>query len=292
MTVRLSHAVGGAILMPMKLDNDTTVIPGETNALVWRNIVFDPSVEANRLVSYRIDMVYITHGHCDHFRLAAALREAGAKVVASRLEAFFIESPDVHVRAMFSWASLPAQMVTRFFQGPPCIVDTFVEDLPTQPVQPVALPGHSIDHHGFMLPNRILVAGDALWPQALWERTPLPYAVDIDQVRTSLNTIASLDFAWLVPGHGPVLSHEEAERSIQYHREQLDALDAMFLDILRTPMNVEDIAEALSSRLGLIDRMNRYWLTIVVVKAFLCSLNMRKLVSYTYDKYRVIWFVA
>jgi hypothetical protein len=29
-----------------------------------------------------------------------------------------------------------------------------------------------------------------------------------------------------------------------------------------------------------------------VVKAFLCSLNQRKLVSYTYDKYKVIWSVA
>jgi len=276
----------------MQLDKDTTLIPGETNSLVWRHIVFDPNVASELLASKKIETVYITHGHCDHFRLAAALREAGAKVVASRREAFFIESPLVHVRAMFSWANLPAQMVTRFFQGAPCIVDIFAEDIPPQPVRPVALPGHSIDHHGFMLPNRILVAGDALWPLALWERTPLPYAIDIDQVRASLDTIASLDFVWLVPGHGPVLSREEAEKSIQHHRARLDTIDALFLDILRTPMNVEDAAEALSSRLGLIDRMNRYWLTIVVVKAFLCSLSQRKLVSYTYDKYKVMWSAA
>jgi hypothetical protein len=88
------------------------------------------------------------------------------------------------------------------------------------------------------------------------------------------------------------LSREEAEKSIQHHHARLDAIDALFLDILRTPMNVEDAAEELSLRLGLIDRMNQYWLTIVVVKAFLCSLNQRKLVSYTYDKYKVIWSVA
>jgi glyoxylase-like metal-dependent hydrolase (beta-lactamase superfamily II) len=276
----------------MQLDKNTTLIPGETNSLVWENIVFDPSVSSDILDSNKIDTVYITHGHCDHFRLASKLREDGAKVVASRLEAFFIESPLINVRAMFSWANLPTQMVTRFFQGTPCSVDTFIEDIQPQPVRPVALPGHSIDHHGFMLPNKILIAGDALWPLALWERTPLPYAVDIAQVRASLKTMASLDFTWLVPGHGPVLSHNDAQESIKHHQTQLDAIDALLLDILKTPMNIEKITEILSSKLGLIDRMNQYWLTIVVVKAFLCSLNERNLVSFTYEKYKVMWFVT
>ncbi len=274
----------------MQIDKDTTFIPGETNCLLWKTSVFDPSVEPTLLASKQIEAVYITHGHCDHFRLAAMLREAGAKVVSPRGEAFFIENPLVNVRGMFSWAHLPLEMVTRFFQGAQCTVDGFTEDIPPQPIQPVALPGHSIDQHGFMLPNRVFVSGDALWPLALWERTPLPYAIDIDEVRTSLDTIASLDFDWLMPGHGPMLSREAAEENILHHLAKLDALDDLLLEILRTPMNVEDLAEALSAELGLVDKMNRYWLTITVVKAFLCSLTQRKLTSYSYDNYKVLWF--
>jgi hypothetical protein len=98
-----------------------------------------------------------------------------------------------------------------------------------------------------------------------------------------------MEFQWLVPGHGPVLSRDDAEKSIDHHLSRIELLETMFLDILRTPMNVEDAAEALSSKLGLIDRLNRYWLTIVVVKAFLCSLNERKLAAYSYDNYKVVW---
>jgi glyoxylase-like metal-dependent hydrolase (beta-lactamase superfamily II) len=272
------------------IDNDTTFFPGETNCLLWKEIVFDPSVEPEALTSRNIEMVYITHGHCDHFRLAANLRKRGAKVAASRQEAFFIECPLVHVRAMYSWANLPPEMVTRFFKGEPCKVDLFTEDIEPWPIRPVALPGHSIDHHGYLLPNGILFSGDALWPIDLWEQTPLPYAIDIDQVRTSLAAIETLDFTLLVPGHGPVLTRQEALAGVKHHLARLDRIDELFLDILHTPMNIEDAAEALSSRLGLIDRMNRYWLTIVVVKAFLYSLNLRNLISYTYDKYRVLWF--
>jgi len=274
----------------MQIDKDTIFIPGETNCLLWQTIVFDPSVEPTFLLSKQIEAVFITHGHCDHFRLASMLQEAGAKVVSPRGEAFFIENPHVHVRGMFSWANLPIEMVTRFFQGAQCKVDVFTDDIPSQPIRPVALPGHSVDQHGFMLPNRVFVAGDALWPLALWERTPLPYAIDIDQVRTSLDTIATLDFDWLVPGHGPILSREDAEKSILNHHAKLDEINEILLDILRTPMNAEDVAESLSIRLGLVDRMNRYWLTITVVKAFLCSLNEHKLASYSYDKYKVLWF--
>lgn len=276
----------------MHLDNDTAVIEGETNCIIWKTAVFDPSIDEVSLKKHNIDTVFITHGHCDHFRNGNYLRELGAKVIASRKEAFFIESPLVHVRAMFSWANLPTEMVTRFFKGEPCPVDLFFENLPQSPVQPVSLPGHSVDHHGFMLPNGVFLSGDALWPIDLWDRTPLPYAIDIDQVRASLNAINELDFQWLVPGHGPILSRGAAEKSIRHHLLRLNAIEEMFLDILRTPMNVEDATEALSSKLGLIDRLNRYWLTIVVVKAFLCSLNERKLVTYSYDKYKVVWETA
>jgi glyoxylase-like metal-dependent hydrolase (beta-lactamase superfamily II) len=80
----LSLTLADTESIPMQLDKDTTLIPGETNSLVWRHIVFDPSVASDLLASKKIETVYITHGHCDHFRLAATLRETGAKVVASR----------------------------------------------------------------------------------------------------------------------------------------------------------------------------------------------------------------
>lgn len=275
----------------MQLDKDTTFITGETNLLIWQNIAFDPSIELEILLSKKIDTIYITHGHCDHFRLAAKLKNAGAKIVAPRKEAFFIENPQLHVRAMFSWANLPPQMVTRFFQGDACAVDAFTEDISEKSIKPINLPGHSVDHHGFLLENGILVAGDALWPFVLWNRTPLPYAVDIDQVRKSLDSIAHLDFDILVPGHGPVLSHEEADINIKHHKAKLDEIDGLILNLLKTPMNVEKLTELLSIKLGLMDRMNRYWLTIVLVKAFLCSLNQRKLVAYNYENYRMLWYV-
>ncbi|OLT34998.1 MBL fold metallo-hydrolase [Rhodococcus sp. CUA-806] len=81
-------------------------------------------------------------------------------------------------------------------------------DLPGSPV-PVACAGHTSGHSAFHLPDkRVVITGDALvtghdlspitGPQLL----PRFFAHDPDEAQTTLDTLASIDADWIIPGHG------------------------------------------------------------------------------------------
>lgn len=273
----------------IKLAKDTIFIPSENNALIWGNIAFDPSVDTKYFDDKTIEKVYISHGHADHFRQASYLRDKGARVLASKKEAIFIEDPSINVRAMFSWAALPPVMVTRFFRGESCIVDKFTEDDNNSPIKTISLPGHSVGHVGFLLPNKIMYCGDAIWQKEMWKPTPLPYMIDIEQVRKSLNILKNTEYDILVPGHGKPLNRDESIEHIDYELERLEEIDRIILDLLKTPMRTEDLAEKLSNKLNLLDRLNQYWITLVVLKCFLCGLYERELIDCSYEEYEAKW---
>jgi len=270
-------------------DKDTLFIPGENNALVWEKTVFDPSVDLKYFADREIEKVYISHGHADHFRQASELRTKGAKVLAPKKEAIFVENPSINVRAMFSWAALPSPMVTRFFLGTPCKVDAYTEEEMGSPVTAVSLPGHSVGHHGFLLPNRIFFSGDALWPKEMWNFSPLPYMIDLNQTRQSLRQIKELDYTWLIPAHGNPLSREESIEHIDYHLYRLAEIEEIILNLTASPLSTEELAEILSQELNLLNRLNQYWLTLVVLKCFLCSLYERGLIICEYNQYKTKW---
>ncbi len=272
-----------------QLDKDTLFIAGENNALIWEKTAFDPSVDIEHFEDKKIERVYISHGHADHFRQASYLREKGAKILTAKKESVFVEDPTMNVRAMFSWAALPPKMVTRFFRGEGCKVDGYTEDDIDSSIISIPLPGHSVGHLGFLLPNKVLFSGDALWPKELWDIFPFPYTIDINQARNSLKKIKTLDFEWLIPAHGSLLSHSESLENIDYHLKRLDMIDEMILNFLSSPLKTEELAESLSKQLNLINRLNQYWLTIVILKGFLCSLYERGLISCEYDEYQAKW---
>lgn len=273
----------------IKLAEDTFFIPSENNALIWENTAFDPSIDIKYFADKSIETVYISHGHADHFRQASYLRKRGAKVFASKKEAIFIEDPSINVRAMFSWAALPPEMVTRFFRGESCIVDEYTENDHNSPIKTISLPGHSVGHVGFLLPNNVMYSGDAIWQKKMWGPTPLPYMIDIEQIRKSLYKLKNIEYDILVPAHGKPLNRDESIEHIDYELERLEEIDQIILDLLKNPIRTEDLAKKLSYKLNLLDRLNQYWLTLVVLKSFLCGLYERNLIECSYEDYQAKW---
>ncbi len=274
---------------PKLIAENTILFPGENNTLIWKNVAFDPNLDIKHLVDKKIDKVYISHGHADHFRQANYLRELGAKVYAPKKEAIFIEDPSINVRGMFSWAALPPTMVTRFFVGNACKVDFYTDDLVNDNITTIPLPGHSIGHVGFLLPNKIFYIGDALWQKNMWDIFPLPYMIDIGQVRESLNTITTIDYDLLIPAHGKPINRDESLEHIAFELERLKEIDEIILELLVTPMRTEDLAQVFSKQLNLLDRLNQYWITLVVIKGFLVNLYERDLIDCEYEGYQAKW---
>jgi glyoxylase-like metal-dependent hydrolase (beta-lactamase superfamily II) len=102
------------------------------------------------------------------------------------------------VRGMFSRACPPVEMTTRFFIGAPCTVDRHVEAYAFKgAITPVPLAGHTLGHTGYLC-SKVFLTRDALYTTEVWGRDKLPYSIDVELTRWSLNAISKTAFDWLI----------------------------------------------------------------------------------------------
>jgi glyoxylase-like metal-dependent hydrolase (beta-lactamase superfamily II) len=272
-------ALGGTLLFP-----DITNSGWVSGALVDTGP--DAGVYADRPVMH----VLITHGHADHFSAAADLRLAGARIVAPREEASLVENPEVNIRGMFSWARPSDEMVTKMFRGEGVKVDQFSDEWRGYGIEVVPLPGHTLGHCGYLTDDGVLFSGDALYERELWEKHPLPYAIDPGLVRSSLMTIDSLEFDWLVPGHGGApISKADAGGHITHHVARMDSVSAFLVDLLREPATTEEAIAAVSRHVGLAESPAQYWLAVTTVKGYLSDLVRQGLVTFSVREHAGLW---
>lgn len=255
-----------------RLSGDTYVVPGLTNAGYIAGLGIDTSEDETHYAQVPLDTLAITHGHADHFSVAYLLRPGGARVIAARDDAAMVENPDINIRGMFSWAKPSDKMTTRLFRGIGCAVDGYIEDLDDPRATAVPLPGHTLGHHGFLTADGVLFTGDALYLRDLWERHPLPYAIDPGMVVASLQRIAALRCDWIVPAHGRPVSREEAEGHLAYHIAQVYEVHELLLEGLRPGLTTEQAVAYVSSRRGLAENAAAYWLAVTTVKGYLGEL--------------------
>lgn len=269
--------------------NGVTCILGKTNVGLYENHLVDTAVIDTPL---DLEAILITHGHADHFGWASTLqRRTRALVVAPKEDAFLIEMPEVNVRGMFSWARPPIEMATRFFLGEACTVDRYTEDYPFEgTITPLLLPGHTMGHTGYLC-DGVLFAGDALYSKAVWDQHKLPYSIDVELTRRSLNVIKNAAFDWLVPSHGQVFSKNESAEQIALHLERLAEIDGMILRLLERARSTEDLVYAVLKELNMQDNLAQYWLSVTTVKGHLSGLVSAYKVGYDIADHRVYWKV-
>lgn len=275
----------GAVL----LEGDTCYVPGLTNFGFVDGLSIDTGPEESAYEGVAIDTLAITHGHADHFACGACMRGRGTSVVAARDDAALIENPDINIRGMFSWAKPSDLLVTKLFQGTPCGVDGLLELWDDPRAEAVHLPGHTLGHTGILTRDGVLFSGDALYREVLWQRHPLPYAIDPDMVAASLDRIASLDFSWLVPGHGEPAPREQALRDIAFHKQQIADIEARLVELLDSPHSTEEAIAAVSAERGLSDSPAGYWLAVTTVKGYLGDLLGRGVIEFYVKNHAGYW---
>ena len=271
---------------------DTHYMPGLTNSGFVNGLLIDTGPDETVYDGCPIDRLAITHGHADHFSSGAAVRDSGATVVAARDDAALVENPDINIRGMFSWARPGDILVSKLFIGTPCPVDALVEDWRDRRATPIALPGHTLGHTGFLTADGVLFSGDALYLESLWARHPLPYAIDPDMVASSLEVIRHTDFDWLVPGHGELVDRATTLCNIDFHLAEIANIQEMLLEALETPMTTEEAIALVSERRGLSDNPAQYWLAVTTVKGYLGDLLGRELLEFSVVDHAGVWHTA
>lgn len=262
------------------LSGETYYFPSVTNSGYMGGCLIDTGPDEAVYSSTDIRVILITHGHADHFSSASALRKNGAMVVASRDEVSLIENPEINIRGMFSWAKPSDEMVTRLFRGEGSRVDGYVDSWHDSGISVIPLPGHTMGHCGFLTADRVFFTGDALYIKELWERHPIPYAIDVSLVKSSLELINTLDFDILVPGHGHPVTKAESVSDIEHHISRIETIESYLLEFLDKPRTTEQAIAYISKKLSLVENPAQYWLAVTTIKGFLSGLLARKMISF------------
>lgn len=268
---------------------DTYVVPGLTNAGYIDGLGIDTHENETLYAEVPLDTLAITHGHADHFSTAYLLRSGGARVVTARDDAALVENPDINIRGMFSWAKPGDAMTTKLFRGIGCRVDAYVEDFVDERAKPIALPGHTLGHHGFLTRDGVLFSGDALYQPELWKKHPLPYAIDPAMVVASLERIAAVPCEWIVPAHGHPVQREQAEQQLAYHVEQVYEVQDLLREGLRDGLTTEQAVAFVSEERRLVSNAASYWLAVTTVKGFLGELLARGEIEFTVRDHAGWW---
>jgi glyoxylase-like metal-dependent hydrolase (beta-lactamase superfamily II) len=276
---------------PIKVGGNSYYLHAMSNTGLFKGYVIDPGSSGYEDIGRdNVHTVLITHGHNDHFRHAHEFRERGARVIASKDDALLVRNPEVNVRGLFSWARPPKEMITPYFQGDACEVDEYIEDWMDSSIRAVYLPGHTLGEYGFITEDAVMYSADSLYSKELWSKYKLPYSIDPELCRSSLNKIKTLDFDYVVPGHGDPMAREEALKAADYHLSQLDRVDEVILDLIKEPVSTESLVTKFSYKMDLYKSLNNYWLTLVMLKGHLSSLNNKGKVAYKLENYCMYWY--
>ena len=159
-------------------------------------------------------------------------------------------------------------------------VDEYLDEWDDERAAVIPLPGHTVGHYGVLTRDAVLFTGDALYPAALWEQHPLPYAIDPGMVADSLERIRSTECEWVVPGHARPLFREDAEGEIDFHLRQLREIEELIVDRLATEHTTEQAIAMVSAERGLAENPASYWLAVTTVKGYLGGLLDRGLIEF------------
>ena len=87
----------------------------------------------------------------------------------------------------------------------------------------------------------MLIAGDSIYPVEYWDQFGVLYYTDPDLAIDSLSRITKLDWDYIVPGHGDVLSRDEGIKLARENIGRIKKIDKTILFIVSNEMTESEI---------------------------------------------------
>lgn len=235
-----------------------------------------------------------THCHADHCGGNAFMsRRTRSKIYAPSLEVGFIEDSELHIRTLFSQAVPPTDPSMRLLKAERCKVDrqvtlgeTSVEE---HHFSVMDLKGHSIGQIGLLSDDKVLYAGDAIFNKLVLEKHPVPFYVDPDEARESIDRVLSSRAETIVLGHGEPLTMAETREHAKNFRDCTNQTDKQILDLLDQPRTTEEVVSTICTQRGAGETLVQLLLAETTIKGHLSSLARKNMLKFWQKNHRTYW---
>jgi glyoxylase-like metal-dependent hydrolase (beta-lactamase superfamily II) len=237
-----------------------------------------------------------THCHGDHVGGNAYLVEhTGAQVYAPRYDAVVLQYPLWGTMFLFNGADPLDELRTPRFAAEPCEADVIVSEgqmeIAGVSVLPVALPGHTSTHTGYLI-NDVFFIGDILAGDVELANTALSYAYSVTQRLASLAKLRGYRCAYYVLGHGNVERDITGltERNIAHIRDVLEFIKGF---LAQGDAEASAIFEAVCAHYGIVlCNIRQYSLLYSTLHSFLSHLGNSGEIAFVIRNSHLIWHLS
>lgn len=174
-----------------------------------------------------LEAAYIanTHSNADHCGGNALIQSRkDCRIAASRIEAAFIEHPALEPSLL--WGGYPPPPLrNKFLMARSSRVTDLLEApcaVPGAGIDAIPLPGHFVGMLGFMTPDGVFFAADAVASPEILQKYSFYFVYDVAAHLATLDSLSEIRAEWIVP------SHSEPTREA---RPLVDANKAKILEV-------------------------------------------------------------
>ena len=285
----------------IKLGQQSYYIKGFTNTGVYRQsenevYVIDPGTDENegreieevlQKRGWKLKGILCTHCHSDHTGANAYLQGVhSCPVFAYGIEAVFINNSILDLMVAYGGYPIDDIMGSDIYAQPCLCFDTEHAEFPKE-IEVVELPGHSMEHAGYRLPDGTFFVGDTLIESRIIRKYPLSYIYNPEDVLKTLENMKSMEASVFAPAHAePVTDISEL---IEANTENIYEVSGMVLDLCETPADMEEIANGIFNRCGVKMNCEKYILIMGIVRTYICWLKKRGRLECLVQDNRLLW---
>ena len=235
-----------------------------------------------------------THAHADHHGGNAHLvRRLGIPVYAPAVEEAVIREPRYEPVYLYGGAAPVSALTSKFLQAEPSPVNHVVRhgelvEIDGRALEIVDLAGHSLAQVGVRA-DGVLLAADGFFGRESLEKHGVPYLVDAGRWMETLHSLAAMDAAWMVPGHGDPL--DDPRETLMLNRRVLDDAMSWLRDRFRRgPARTEDLLVEFAGAMGMrLSDPPSYVLNRAAMLGFLSTLEREGALRVTIEAGRWTW---
>ena len=149
------------------------------------------------------------------------------------------------------------------------------------------LPGHSMEHVGYRLPDGTFFVGDTLIESRIIRKYPLSYIYNPEEVLKTLDNMKSMEASVFVPSHAEPVS--DISELIEANTENIYEISGMVLDMCETPADMEEITNGIFNRCGVRMNCEKYILIMGIVRTYIGWLKKSGRLEYFVQDNRLLW---